>query len=272
MYQATVFPHDIPTALSLMSSSIQRPVLDPEELEAQKLAAAYEIREIWAKPEMILPELVHTVAYKDNTLGMPLLCPEERLDDITSETLRGYMRDWYKPERMVIAGVGMEHEELVQLATQHFGDMTSPTMNSSRNLHNSGSVSHPALSKSFATLQPDTFAPSADYQALASARARYTGGQLMIERPEEEFTHVYVAFEGLGIHDPDIVSVLLISVPRRVGICLYPGWSRPIEAVQLSEWLRVTTCDELETFLLAAESAKVELQMGKLLAEIIQAL
>ncbi|KAJ9122120.1 hypothetical protein QFC24_004347 [Naganishia onofrii] len=212
MYQATVFPHDIPTALSLMSSSIQRPVLDPEELEAQKLAAAYEIREIWAKPEMILPELVHTVAYKDNTLGMPLLCPEERLNDITSETLRGYMRDWYKPERMVIAGVGMEHEELVQLATQHFGDMTSPTMNSSRNLHNSGSVSHPALSKSFATLQPDTFAPSADYQALASARARYTGGQLMIERPEEEFTHVYIAFEGLGIHDPDIYALATMQM------------------------------------------------------------
>lgn len=203
MYQATVFPHDIPTALSLMSSTIQRPLLDEEELEAQKLAAAYEIREIWAKPEMILPELVHTVAYRDNTLGMPLLCPEERLEEITSDTLRAYMRDWYKPERMVVAGVGMEHDALVQLATEHFGDMSASSANAK--LHPSSSPSHPSLSKSFATLQPDSAA--SDYATLASARARYTGGQMMIDRPEEEFTHVYVAFEGLGIHDPDIVSI-----------------------------------------------------------------
>lgn len=206
MYQATVFPHDVPTALSLMSSTIQRPLLEEEELAAQKEAAAYEIREIWAKPEMILPELVHTVAYRDNTLGMPLLCPEERLPEITSDTLRTYMRDWYKPERMVIAGVGMEHEQLVQLATEHFGNMTSsPT--SSAKLHPSASTSHPSLSKSFATLQPDSL--SSDFATLSTARARYTGGQMMIDKPEEEFTHVYVGFEGLGIHDPDIVSICL---------------------------------------------------------------
>ncbi|GHJ84356.1 hypothetical protein NliqN6_0758 [Naganishia liquefaciens] len=213
MYQATVFPHDVPTALSLMSSTIQRPLLEEEELEAQKEAAAYEIREIWAKPEMILPELVHTVAYRDNTLGMPLLCPEERLPEITSETLRTYMRDWYKPERMVIAGVGMEHEHLVHLATEHFGNMTSSAAANAANakLYQSSPSSHPSLSKSFATLQPGSVAGS-DFATLSTARARYTGGQMMIEKPEEEFTHVYVGFEGLGIHDPDIYALATMQM------------------------------------------------------------
>ncbi len=191
-------------------------------MDTQKEAAAYEIREIWAKAEMILPELLHTVAFKDNTLGMPLLCPEERLKDIDDEVIRGFMRDWYRPERMVIAGVGMDHEELVHLAQENFGDMTASTSSTSdvytasasatispqsaKTLYNSSSSSHPALSKSFATLHDRPLSSEPTWQDLASARAKYTGGELMINKPEEEFTHVYIAFEGLGIHDPDIVS------------------------------------------------------------------
>lgn len=205
MYQATVFPHDAPKALSLIASSILRPLVLPEELEAQKEAAAYEIREIWQKPEMIVPELFHSAAYRDNTLGMPLLCPEDRLAEITPDTIRGFMRDWYRPERIVLAGVGMPHEELVKLAEQHFGSMRSSvaTQNPS-SLHPS---SHPAppFSKSFATLQRGNGITPTPEQ-LASAKAVYTGGQLMIEKPDEPFTHVYIGFEGLGIHDPDIVS------------------------------------------------------------------
>lgn len=217
MYQSTVFAHDLPKALNVISSSILRPILSAEELEAQKDAAAYEIREIWAKPEMILPEVLHTVAFKDNTLGMPLLCPEERLDEITVDSLKGYMRDWYRPERMVVAGVGMPHAELVHLTKEMFGNMettygtaTGSAASSSKTLHPSRTPP-PSLSKSFATLHENRFdgasmANGLGYQELASAKARYTGGEMYIEKPDEEFLHVYVAFEGLGIHDPDIVS------------------------------------------------------------------
>lgn len=216
MYQATVFPHDASKALSLIASSILRPLVLPEELEAQKEAAAYEIREIWQKPEMIVPELFHSAAYRDNTLGMPLLCPEDRLAEITPDTIRGFMRDWFRPERIVLAGVGMPHEELVGLAEQYFGSMrsaSSPTISTSTNasapLHPSSHSTPPHLSKSFATLQRGNAAGVAPTpEQLASAKAVYTGGQLMIEKPDEPFTHVYVGFEGLGIHDPDIVSLL----------------------------------------------------------------
>jgi len=49
-------------------------------MEAQRDAARYEIREISAKPDMILPEVLHSVAYGGKTLGNPLLCPEDRID------------------------------------------------------------------------------------------------------------------------------------------------------------------------------------------------
>jgi processing peptidase subunit alpha len=123
MYQSTVFPQSLPLAMSLISSTILQPKLTPLELETQKDAAAYEVREIWQKPELILPEILHSVAFKDNTLGMPLLCPESQLDVLGEKEVRGFMKDWFKPERMVVAGVGMQHEELVELAEKEFGVM-----------------------------------------------------------------------------------------------------------------------------------------------------
>jgi processing peptidase subunit alpha len=213
MYQSTIFPSDLAQALKIMSSSILRPQILPEELEAQKDAAAYEIREIWAKPDMILPEILHTVAYQNNTLGMPLLCPEERLDLITPDTLRTYMSEWYRPERMVVAGVGMEHEELVRLTQEAFGSMETTYSQASlgnKTLHPSKTASQPSFSKSFATLQ-DSRLETSSHQELATAKARYTGGELYLNKPGDEFVHVYVAFEGLGIHDPDIVSTAAVT-------------------------------------------------------------
>jgi processing peptidase subunit alpha len=211
MYQSTVFPSSLPLALSLLSSTILHPLLLPEEIEAQKQAAAYEIREIWAKPELILPEILHTVAFKGNTLGMPLLCPESQLAVLGEKEVRGFMRDWYTPERMVIAGVGMAHEELVELADQHFGSLNSsvPVLDPAPTLHRNGSA-QPAGSKSFATVSS---APEGitEKEALASAKAVYTGGEEYLEKEDEEFIHLYIGFEGLGIHDPDIVSIFRAS-------------------------------------------------------------
>jgi processing peptidase subunit alpha len=221
MYQSTTFPQSLPLAVSLLASTILKPLLLPEELTAQKEAAAYEIREIWAKPELILPEIVHHVAYKDNTLGMPLLCPEERLSSITADTVRGFMKDWYRPERIVVAGVGMEHEQLVDLTAEHFGHLSAPVTTSpsastsTSHLHRTPSQSSPPLSKTFATVSGElSTSYHSDYEALRSARAVYTGGQKMISKPEDEFTHLYVGFEGLGIHDPDIVSVTVSFLLR----------------------------------------------------------
>lgn len=212
MYQSTVFPESLPLAMSLISSTILHPQLLPSELEAQRDAAAYEVREIWQKPELILLEILHSVAFKDNTLGMPLLCPESQLDVLGEREVRGFMKDWYKPERMVIAGVGMQHEELVELAHKEFGDVTATSTKGQglgQVLHpqTDSSQTQPSGSKHFATVSAAT-PVSSDVQELASAKAVYTGGEEYIENPDDEFVHLHIGFEGLGIHDPDIVSYL----------------------------------------------------------------
>lgn len=62
-------------------------------------------------------------AYKDNTLGLPKLCPPENLNKIDREILFTYLSQHYSPKRMVIAGVGVEHPKLVEAVQKYFVDI-----------------------------------------------------------------------------------------------------------------------------------------------------
>ncbi|OAX79299.1 hypothetical protein ACJ72_06383 [Emergomyces africanus] len=123
MYQSASFNSTVPTTLALLAETIRDPLITEEEVQQQLEVADYEITELWAKPEMILPELVNIAAYKNNTLGNPLLCPRERLGEINRGVLQKYRNTFYRPERMVVAFAGVAHQDAVRLTEQYFGDM-----------------------------------------------------------------------------------------------------------------------------------------------------
>ncbi|KAI9743142.1 MAG: Mitochondrial-processing peptidase subunit alpha [Claussenomyces sp. TS43310] len=123
MYQSATFNSAVPTTVALLAETIRDPLVTEQEVQEQLETASYEIGEIWSKPELILPELVHMAAYKDNTLGNPLLCPKERLTEIDKGVIEAYRKAFYRPERIVVAFAGVKHQEAVRLTEQYFGDM-----------------------------------------------------------------------------------------------------------------------------------------------------
>lgn len=241
MYQSSHFNAATPQALSIISDTVLRPLFLEEQVDAQREAAAYEIREINNKPEMILPEILHQVAYRDNTLGNPLLCPEERLPFITSDLMKEYVKTWFRPDRMVVAGAGMPHAQLVELAEQHFGHLRvpatpleTPPPSPSRSIPSHILSPPPRSSPSTSLYKSLTTAATSflgagpvhesSYAELATARARYTGGHMFLHRPEEEFNHVYVAFEGVEIHDDDVYTLATIQILLGGGGSFSAGW------------------------------------------------
>ncbi|KAI8954620.1 putative mitochondrial processing peptidase alpha subunit [Xylaria longipes] len=123
MYQAATFNSTVPIATELLADTIRNPCIAQDEVAQELATAEYEITEIWKKPELIIPELVHMAAFKDNTLGNPLLCPMERIPQINKSVIKTYRDTFYRPERTVVAFAGVPHAEAVRLATEHFGDM-----------------------------------------------------------------------------------------------------------------------------------------------------
>ncbi len=123
MYQSATFNSAVPATIGLLAETVRDPAITDDEVQQQLETADYEIQEIWSKPELIIGELVHMAAYENNTLGNPLLCPKERLPYITKGLIEKYRDTFYKPERMVVAFAGVQHDEAVRLTEQYFGDM-----------------------------------------------------------------------------------------------------------------------------------------------------
>lgn len=227
MYQAATFNNAVPDAVELLAETIRAPELTEEEVAEQIETARYEIAEIWSKPELILPELVHTAAYKDNTLGNPLLCPEERLAEIGRDTVLSYRERFYRPDRMVLAFAGVEHNIAVDLAKQFFGDMSGAvssrrgsesSISTSASASSSSSTSSAAASAaSFSTSASQSHAATAtSTSTLAYPPSHYTGGFLSLppQPPslnKTNFTHIHLAFEGLPVASDDIYALATLQ-------------------------------------------------------------
>lgn len=234
MYQSSHFHHGTPLAVSILADTILNPLFLNEELQTQREAARYEVRELSNKPESMLPEALHYMAYQGNTLGNPALCPDDRIDLVDGNMLRTWTKEWFRPERMVIAGAGMPHEELVELAEKYFGHLRSPALTSSTQpslLVNGGqsgllqsqllqnNQQKPSLYKSLATAATSLLhnpvanqLPDSSFEVLSTKKANYTGGVLHIPAEDQDFEHVYVAFEGVSIKDEDIYPMAVIQM------------------------------------------------------------
>ena len=207
MYQCATFNSAVPSAVGLLAETIREPLLTEEEVQQQLATADYEIGEIWSKPELILPELVHLAAYKDNTLGNPLLCPKERLEVINKSTIDAYMKHFYRPESTIVAFAGVDHSEAVKLTERYFGDMKTPAKFSQS--------ANSTASSTLTTSAPDNSRFPPPDMTIPS---HYTGGFLTlppIQPPPNpalpRLSYIHLAFEALPISSPDIYALAVLQ-------------------------------------------------------------
>lgn len=243
MYQSATFNSGVPDTIALLADTIRNPLITDEEIAQQLETAEYEIQEIWSKPDLIIPELMHMAAYKDNTLGNPLLCPRERLPYINRDLILKYRSTFYKPERIVVAFAGIEHDVAVRLTEKWFGDMPRSEATSSTLADSEANVPEHLPSAPYQSSQPpssaskllskipgfSSFSTSAPHQATVSPLdpsliqqspnsiltqpAHYTGGYLALPPlpvPQNNLSiplsHVHIAFEALPISSDDIYA------------------------------------------------------------------
>ncbi|WPH02151.1 mitochondrial-processing peptidase subunit alpha [Acrodontium crateriforme] len=247
MYQSATFNSAVPDAIALLADTIRDPKITDEEVLMQLDTADYEIGEIWSKPELILPELVHMAAYKDNTLGHPLLCPKERLDSIDRRTVEAYRKAFYRPDRIVVAYAGVEHAEAVRLTEKYFGDMKYPMLSTSSATETSSQMqSTPSANRTspqndsrlmskipffknlstsasqnatVSPLDPSQIIPNPLDQPIDYTQAsHYTGGFLTLPplpipaNPAlPRLSHIHLAFESLPISSPDIYALATLQ-------------------------------------------------------------
>ncbi|KAJ2794598.1 Mitochondrial-processing peptidase subunit alpha, partial [Coemansia guatemalensis] len=201
MYQAAVFPHDVSTAVKLLADTTLRPKFLSDDVEELRATVPWEIQDVESKADMFLPEKLHEVAFQSGTLGNPLLCPLPRLESATPDSLERYHRRWYRPERIVVASVGIAHDELVRLCTDNgFADLEPQS---------SGKDTTPTRPDPAAAGVADRSwfrsilgsAKSSAHTTMASGKSAYTGGMWLDPKADMDFTQLYVGFKSAGIDD-----------------------------------------------------------------------
>ncbi|KAK5579883.1 hypothetical protein RB653_009571 [Dictyostelium firmibasis] len=76
-------------------------------------------------------ESVHQTAFRGKTLGRPLVAPICNLGNITHESVINWVNATYKPSNMILVGVGLSHNELIEEAEKvSFGNDSSSVSNS----------------------------------------------------------------------------------------------------------------------------------------------
>ncbi|KAJ2846897.1 Mitochondrial-processing peptidase subunit alpha [Coemansia brasiliensis] len=199
MYQAAVFPHDVPTAIRLLADTTLRPKFLPEDVEELQATVPWELQDVESKADMFLPEKLHETAFRTGTLGNPLLCLPKQLSRATPSLLADYHKQWYRPERIVVAAVGVDHQELVRMCADNgFADLAPtkpPSTADAVSSHSQQAVSDESSRSWFRKILTRDGATT----QTAGGKSVYTGGTWFDTKPDMEFTQVYLGFKSAGI-------------------------------------------------------------------------
>ncbi|XP_045879844.1 mitochondrial-processing peptidase subunit alpha isoform X1 [Meles meles] len=193
MYAVSADSQGLDTVVGLLADVVLHPRLTDEEIEMTRMAVQFELEDLNMRPdpEPLLTEMIHEAAYQENTVGLHRFCPTENIAKIDREVLHSYLRNYYTPDRMVLAGVGVEHEHLVECARKHLLG-ARPAWGCAKAVDVDRSV------------------------------AQYTGGMVKLERdmsnvslgpaPFPELTHIMIGLESCSFLEEDFIPFAVLNM------------------------------------------------------------
>lgn len=122
VYAASVDSRGLEPVTRILSEVVLRPKLTEDEVNIARQTVQFELESLNMRPEQdpILMDMIHAAAFRDNTLGLPKLCPAENLEKIDRNVLLSYLQLHNDPSRMVVAGCGVDHDQFVRHVEKYF--------------------------------------------------------------------------------------------------------------------------------------------------------
>lgn len=184
--------------LRLIADAVLRPKITEEEIAICRDVIRYENDTLARQPECepLLTDWIHQAAFNSNTIGLPRYCPSDGVGPILSSHVLSFLSQYYTPDRIVLAGVGIDHDWLVDAAKKLFDPRESTWSQ------------HPE--RLLKNIPP-----------LDDSLAQYTGGEIRVEKdlsqmalgpsPFPTLTHSVVGFQGVGMRHDDFVPFCVLQ-------------------------------------------------------------
>lgn len=179
---------NVQDGMNLLSDVVLNPLISelPVEVEFAKEIMEFQAQE--QMPELVLGEALQVAAYgSDQQLGKLHFATPESIPHLNAPLVEDFYQKNIRnnPGGMVIAGAGIDHEELVEMAKQHFGVMEQ---------------------KSAPTTVPSTYKGGSHLIENHSTSTVYQ--QIL---PEEEQCRVALAFPVGGWHSDTMVTACVLQ-------------------------------------------------------------
>ena len=175
-YYTRVLKEDVALSINLLFDILQNSIFDEKEIEVERGVILQEISQSLDTPDDLIFDWLQDICYPQQALGRTILGPAERVQSFSRHNLLEFIAEHYHPERMILSAAGgIDHEAIVRLAEETFGNL------------------------------PKCTAP--EYFGVA----KFGGGETRKEKPLEQ-AHVALAFEGPSYRDEDIYTAQIYSV------------------------------------------------------------
>jgi len=178
VFYAKCLSSDLGNAVEILSDILQNSKFGEQEIERERGVILREMQEVEMNLQEVVFDHLHAVAYQGTPLGRTILGPTKNIKSLTRDDLVHYIKTHYKGPRMVLAGAGgVNHEELCNLANQHFGKITT----------------------------------TYDDEIPIDAPCRYTGSDVRVRDDDMPFAHIALAVEGCGWTNPDNIPLMIAN-------------------------------------------------------------
>jgi len=113
----------LPQAFDLLADMLANPRFDPDDLTLEQGVIIEEMKMIGDTPDELLNELFHAAYFPGHSLGRPIEGTEQTVSSFDRATTAAFHSTAYSPRNLVVAAAGnITHTQLVELATQTFGE------------------------------------------------------------------------------------------------------------------------------------------------------
>jgi predicted Zn-dependent peptidase len=123
-FYAKVIDHNLPLAMDLLSDIFLHPLMDPKDIEKERMVILQEIKMVEDTPDDYIHDLFNRICWGDHPLGFPIFGTTELVQSFTRDQIRQYMKESYQPDRITLCAAGnLDHEDVVRLVRETFGSI-----------------------------------------------------------------------------------------------------------------------------------------------------
>ena len=123
-FYAKVIDKNLPLAIDLLSDIFLHSLIDPKDVEKERMVILQEIKMVEDTPDDYIHDLFNRVCWGDHSLGFPIFGTTELVQSFKRDQIYQYFKEVYQPNRIVVCAAGnLRHQEVVDRIGETFGQI-----------------------------------------------------------------------------------------------------------------------------------------------------